>query len=313
MNHTLTRILVCCIALVYLSTDGIGQIIPDGCLTRAPTLGTIINDPDFNLEPEHLWVGEDCSVEVEFNLLLANLESTGTNIYVLPSNLDPMGLRIEIGGQTYCYELREFYNLCDNIYYSRTRVSVNVSTQCGLLGDDTLPWKVEVVKYSANQSCEDQELYELCNHTGVNDIYDCAIFDVDCPTETPYECEDIDLGTFTDIIQLNCDGCERIDAPTYGNDVDRVIRNGQKSVDSAVQVAPNPVGETTRISWSMDKINPHQIEILDVNGRLLQVWTKENLQGKSAVLWEASMQSGGVYFVRIKHHEKLEVIELLKL
>jgi endonuclease/exonuclease/phosphatase family metal-dependent hydrolase len=65
---------------------------------------------------------------------------------------------------------------------------------------------------------------------------------------------------------------------------------------------PNPFNPTTTIRFSITVTHASLLEIYDITGRMVETLVNERLlSGKHEIIWNASNQSSGVYFVRLSN------------
>ena len=78
---------------------------------------------------------------------------------------------------------------------------------------------------------------------------------------------------------------------------------------------PNPFNPVTTISFTTDIEGEIQLDIFDINGRLVDQMNYENISpGTHRTTWDASSLSSGVYFIRLKNntHHAIQKVMLLK-
>ena len=64
---------------------------------------------------------------------------------------------------------------------------------------------------------------------------------------------------------------------------------------------PNPFNPSTQISYFVPGESMIDISVYDISGRLVEILVSElKNYGKHSIMWNASSQASGVYFVRIK-------------
>ena len=64
---------------------------------------------------------------------------------------------------------------------------------------------------------------------------------------------------------------------------------------------PNPFNPSTQISYFVPKESMIDISVYDISGRLIETLVNElKNYGPHSIMWNASSQASGVYFVRIK-------------
>ena len=65
---------------------------------------------------------------------------------------------------------------------------------------------------------------------------------------------------------------------------------------------PNPFNPTTTIRFSIAVTHASLLEIYDITGQMVETLVNERLlSGKHEIIWNASNQSSGVYFVRLSN------------
>jgi hypothetical protein len=68
-----------------------------------------------------------------------------------------------------------------------------------------------------------------------------------------------------------------------------------------IQIAPNPISNSTTISFSLDQAQEVSLKVVDLNGRLLQTLTEQVFEeGEHAVVWNVEEVNAGIYFLQIQ-------------
>ncbi len=81
---------------------------------------------------------------------------------------------------------------------------------------------------------------------------------------------------------------------------------------SLSQNYPNPFNAQTVISYSLPTASDVTIDIFDIPGRKIETFTNGMMPaGKHKVIWDATGQSSGIYFYRIKAEDKTEIRKMV--
>jgi hypothetical protein len=83
---------------------------------------------------------------------------------------------------------------------------------------------------------------------------------------------------------------------------------GQFRID---QNFPNPFNPSTEIGFSLDRTSNVRLEVFDVLGRSIAVLANENMEpGYHRLVWNATRESGGVYFCRLTAAGSMRTIKM---
>jgi len=115
-------------------------------------------------------------------------------------------------------------------------------------------------------------------------------------------------------VQVTVGGCisPMSDAYVYNNsnlNKESLRATGTSTLDSkAIQLYPNPVGNTLKISYQLSGIKDVTVEILDMNGTIIA--RKESISSGSS--FDVSGYASGMYIVRLVNGENQEVLYTTK-
>jgi hypothetical protein len=88
-------------------------------------------------------------------------------------------------------------------------------------------------------------------------------------------------------------------------------RNGQMEIKASLQVNPNPVLNSTVISFSLEQSQKVSIRIFDMSGRLVTTLVDAPYEeGNQEIVWNASDVNSGIYFVQFQMEENSQMIKL---
>ena len=77
---------------------------------------------------------------------------------------------------------------------------------------------------------------------------------------------------------------------------------------------PNPFNPTTTIRFSIAVTHALLLEIYDITGQVVERLVNERLlSGKHEIIWNASSQPSGVYFVQLSNGESVQTQKLILL
>ena len=87
-----------------------------------------------------------------------------------------------------------------------------------------------------------------------------------------------------------------------------------KEVMSSFKVYPNPIFSTSEIKYYLTNNSPVTIQILDVNGRVIETLVEEqHQQGEHKTVFNAPHLSPGIYFCTLKTIDRMQTRKLIKL
>jgi hypothetical protein len=88
-------------------------------------------------------------------------------------------------------------------------------------------------------------------------------------------------------------------------------RTGQMEIKTSLQVNPNPVSNSTVISFSLEQSQKVSIKIFDMSGRLVTTLADASYEeGDHGIVWNASDVNSGIYFVQFQMEENSQMIKL---
>ena len=85
------------------------------------------------------------------------------------------------------------------------------------------------------------------------------------------------------------------------------------SLESGVQVYPNPFTTSTTFKFKLTHAGKVNIEIFNQMGELINMVQMNCRQGKNEFTWKAESHSPGIYFIRLQMNEKLTIKKIIKL
>jgi hypothetical protein len=87
---------------------------------------------------------------------------------------------------------------------------------------------------------------------------------------------------------------------------------GNYTFDSKLMLFPNPVTNQLCIQYSSSTIKKVQLQILDIQGRIVLQQTLDSFQGTNYAFIPVTQFSKGLYFVLIQNGNKLETTKFIK-
>jgi len=84
------------------------------------------------------------------------------------------------------------------------------------------------------------------------------------------------------------------------------------SYDGKLQLFPNPVTDQICVQYSSSTIKKVQLQILDIQGRIVLQQTLDSFQGTNYTYIPVTQFSKGLYFVLIQNGNKLETTKFIK-
>ncbi|MEM9918380.1 MAG: T9SS type A sorting domain-containing protein [Bacteroidota bacterium] len=311
MNKKLLPVLLCAFLFSHYCLHGQTHTGP----VAKPKLGTIINGG--NLMPSeptsYAPLRANCDFDALFTVILANLVTTSNgpaNTYKLPPEHEPMVLKVTVNNADYCFPLTHFTpfnvdeieNISVPLYTSTVRVEgLQMQSNCIKSSAFSLDWSAKLI-VGGEYLCATPDDYPLCNYLGETDIYPCHLFvsdeDEGCPID-PAECSNSTLASFSGSIPLQCGDCmgEAIGVSPYATMAAPGLKRQSKIPNRNFTFSPNPFQDVLRIYWSTDE-QPQQIDVTDLNGRLLYSWKASELEGRHSLQLQTASLDAGVYFLR---------------
>ena len=93
----------------------------------------------------------------------------------------------------------------------------------------------------------------------------------------------------------------QIDGNPHEFNLSRKSKEDVPNVFTLNPAFPNPFNPSTQISYFVPKESMIDISVYDISGRLIETLVNElKNYGPHSIMWNASSQASGVYFVRIK-------------
>jgi len=90
------------------------------------------------------------------------------------------------------------------------------------------------------------------------------------------------------------------------------VENSLIESDIALNVFPNPVSNSTTISFSLPKSEKISLKIFDVNGRLVTILSEQVFEaGENELVWNADDVCAGIYFFQFQTAENLQTVKLI--
>lgn len=81
---------------------------------------------------------------------------------------------------------------------------------------------------------------------------------------------------------------------------------------SATSIFPNPISNSSTISFSLSQSQKVSLKIFDVNGRLIKTLADKYFeQGENKIEWNAEEVNAGIYFLQFKSAENLQTEKLI--
>jgi hypothetical protein len=82
--------------------------------------------------------------------------------------------------------------------------------------------------------------------------------------------------------------------------------------ENTITIFPNPVLNSTNISFSLQQAENVSLKIFDLNGRLIQTIADNIFQeGENEVVWNADDLNAGVYFLQFQSAEYLQIKKVI--
>ncbi len=219
----------------------------------------------------------------------------------------------------------------------------NLSCTAKTIGDPNLYLQFPGIAYAGNSSSDNSAIVGI-QHTaenvypGLSAVYVNSSFDVSALTTVKAGADTIN-GIWGDYSGI----CRRYNHPgecwfegQYGSKVfpninwiaklqkpaacaDAIVANGQKlnNIYHSLTVVPNPVSNSTSISFRLSQLQKTLIWVFDVNGRLVKTLANAQMQpGLHQVTWDANDEEGnnisaGIYFLRIETKEYTETKKII--
>jgi hypothetical protein len=103
-------------------------------------------------------------------------------------------------------------------------------------------------------------------------------------------------------INLSCCCCEKLDANEFTT----------ISYDYDLSISPNPVSNSTTISFYLPESQKVTIKIFDVNGRLMEtVADKYFDEEENEIVWNATDMKAGIYFLTMQTNDFIKSEKLI--
>ncbi|MBK5284163.1 MAG: T9SS type A sorting domain-containing protein, partial [Bacteroidia bacterium] len=100
---------------------------------------------------------------------------------------------------------------------------------------------------------------------------------------------------------------------TLGTECSQRLAPGtENNLSNEVTIFPNPVTNTTTISFSLSQSQKVSLKIFDVNGRLVSTLADKVFEtGENEIVWNANDANAGVYFLQFQSAENLQTEKLI--
>ena len=83
-------------------------------------------------------------------------------------------------------------------------------------------------------------------------------------------------------------------------------------IKTSLEVYPNPVSNSTTITFPVEQSQHVEISIYDLNGRLVTMLTDASFEkGNYEMTWNAADVNAGIYFLQFQSGENQEKIKLV--
>ncbi|MEM1322405.1 MAG: T9SS type A sorting domain-containing protein [Bacteroidota bacterium] len=193
----------------------------------------------------------------------------------------------------------------------RTGVGVPSRFTCSSGPLATIDYTVKLVTPHETEGYVD---YPVGQFTGEGEIFDCQAFD-----ETGHCCQsNNDCLSFalnsTHTVKACCGDCDgeitQTPGPSYPKD-DPVAFRKRPAIGSLV--APNPFHATLDIQFTDGSDDPVNIDILDLNGKVIQSTSPRPMRKGEQVRMGAENLSPGIYYIRIHSVQGVETHKVIKI
>ncbi|MBK5285550.1 MAG: T9SS type A sorting domain-containing protein, partial [Bacteroidia bacterium] len=92
----------------------------------------------------------------------------------------------------------------------------------------------------------------------------------------------------------------------------RLAAETENNLSNEVAIFPNPVTNTTTISFSLTQSQNVSLKIFDVSGRLVSTLADKIFEaGENELAWNAEDVNAGIYFLRFQSAENLQMEKLV--
>ena len=99
---------------------------------------------------------------------------------------------------------------------------------------------------------------------------------------------------------------------TLGTCSQRLAPGTESNFSNGVAIFPNPVTNTTTISFSLAQTRNVSVKIFDVNGRLVTTLADKMFEtGENEIVWNAADVNAGIYFLQMQTAETLQTEKLV--
>jgi len=83
-------------------------------------------------------------------------------------------------------------------------------------------------------------------------------------------------------------------------------------IKTSSKVYPNPVSNSTAISFSLEQLQNVSLSIFDMSGRLVSTLANKVFkEGENELVWNADRVNAGIYFLQIQSEKNQERIKLV--
>jgi len=81
---------------------------------------------------------------------------------------------------------------------------------------------------------------------------------------------------------------------------------------ASLQVYPNPISNSTSISFSLEQAQIVSMKIFDLNGRLVSIVTDQVFnEGDNEFTWNVENLNGGIYFLQFDSEKNQQMLKLV--
>jgi hypothetical protein len=82
------------------------------------------------------------------------------------------------------------------------------------------------------------------------------------------------------------------------------LKLGEVGNETMFEIYPNPVSQSATVSFSLNEASPVVLEILDINGKSLQVFANADFSaGNHELILHRELLNSGIYFLKMKTSE----------
>lgn len=252
------------------------------------------NDPDGSY-------GSSCIELITVTLELTNLDAyppagfDGNEFF--PSNLPPMEVNLNVGGNMHSMPLGAFQNTGNTtanaipIYAWTGEIAVDLCEHCTDSASDSFV-EVEVTLSSPNQTH-----YPACDYNNFDEIFACDHFEAAGSCNGSKPCDNIGLTTGASTIQVNCE--------TVGF-------RGAHTTNFEIKVYPNPFREFLNIEWDYDAEPLTEILLVQADGKVVREYTYPNGQDQKDLSLDTHDLPSGMYYLKLNSLNNTTIKTVIK-